>query len=59
MEFILVRPLAVKVKAYSSFRWYCLGFDYQGVNTLDLVLDQLFLELTRRWVTPLYTQVDA
>ena len=26
---------------------------------LDLVLDLLFLELTRRWVTPLYTQVDA
>ena len=49
----------MEVKAYSSLGLYCLGFDYQRVNTLDLVLDLLFLELTRRRVTPLYTQVDA
>ena len=48
-----------EVKAYSSFGLYCLGFDYQGANMLDLVLDLLFLALTRRRVTPLYTQVDA
>ena len=48
-----------KVKAYSCFRLYCLGFDYQGANTLDLVLGLLFHALTRRRVTPLYTQVDA
>ena len=48
-----------EVKAYSCFRLYCLGFDYQGANTLDLVLDLLFLSLNRRWVVPLYTQVDA
>ena len=29
-----------EVKAY--FRLYCLGFDYLGANTLDLVLDVLF-----------------
>ena len=49
----------MKVKAYSSLGLYCLGFDYQGANTLDLVLDLLFLALNRRWVVPLYTQVDA
>ena len=36
-----------------------MGFDYQGANTLDLVLDVLFLALNRRRVIPLYTQVDA
>ena len=49
----------MEVKAYSSLGLYYLGFDYQGANTLDLVLDLLFLELTRLRVTPLYTQVDA
>ena len=45
-----------EVKAYSCFRLYFLDFDYQGANTLDLVLDLLFLELTRRQVTPfIYT----
>ena len=44
-EFILVRTLVVEVKAYSSLGLYCLGFDYQGANTLDLVLDLLFLAL--------------
>ena len=58
-EFILVRPLGDEVKAYSSLGLYCLGFDYQGANTLALVLDLLFLELTRHRVSPLYTQVDA
>ena len=48
-----------EVKAYSCFRLYCLGFDYQGANTLDLLLDLLFLALTCRRVTPLYTQADA
>ena len=48
-----------EVKAYSCFRLYCLMFDYQGANTLGLVLDLLFLVLTRCWVTPLYTQVDT
>ena len=38
---------------------YYLGFDYQGANTLDLVLDILFLALSRRRVVHLYTQVDA
>ena len=52
----MVQPLAVEVKAYSGLGLYCLGFDYQGENTLDLVLGLLFLELTRRWVTPfIYT----
>ena len=58
-QFILVRPLAVKVKAYSSLRWYCLCLDYQGANTLDLAFDLLSLVLSRRRVVPLYTQVDA
>ena len=58
-EFILVQPLAVEVKTYSSLGLYCLGFDHQGANTLDLVLDLLFLALSRRGVIPLYTQVDA
>ena len=35
----------MKVKAYSSLGLYCLGSDYQGANTLDLVLDLLFLVL--------------
>ena len=59
MEFILVRPLAVKVKAYSSLIWYFLGFVYQGANMLDLAFDLFSLALTRRRVVPLYTQVDA
>ena len=54
-EFILVQPLAVEVKAYSSLGLYCLGFNYQGVNTLDLVLDLFFLALNHHRVTPLYT----
>ena len=58
-EFILVLPLAMEVKAYSSLGLYCLGFDYQGANTLDLAFDLLFLVLTRCRVVPLYTQVDA
>ena len=41
-EFILVQPLAVEVKAYSSLGLYCLGYDYQGANTLDLLPDLLF-----------------
>ena len=49
----------MKVNAYSSLGLYYLGFDYQGANTLDLVLDLLFLALNRRWVVPLYTQVDT
>ena len=49
----------MEVKAYSSLGLYCLGFAYQGANTLDLVLDLLFLALTGPQVTPLHTQVDA
>ena len=49
----------MEVEAYSSLGLYCLGFDNQGANTLDLVLDLLFLALNRRGVTPLYTQADA
>ena len=48
-----------EVNAYSCFRLYCLGFDYQGANMLDLVLDLLFLALTHRRVTLLYTQANA
>ena len=55
----MVRSLEVEVKAYSSLGLYCLGFDYQGANTLDLVLDLLFLAQNLRRVIPLYTQVDA
>ena len=58
-EFILVRPLVVKVKAQSSMRWYCLCLDYQGAIPLDLAFDLLFLALNRRRVVPLYTQIDA
>ena len=59
MEFILVRPLAIKVKGLLQLGLYCLGLDYQGANTLDLVIDLLFLALNHRPVIPLYTQVDA
>ena len=38
---------------------YCLGFNYEGENTLDVVIDLLFLALNRCRVIPLYTQVDA
>ena len=58
--FILVRPLTVKVKSLrSSFEWDCLCLNYQGANLLDLVLDLMLLALNRRWVVPLYTEVDA
>ena len=36
-----------------------LGFDDQGANPLNLALYLLFLALSRRWVVPLYTWVDA
>ena len=47
--------LTVEVKAYSCFSAYCLSIDYKGADSLDLVLDLLFLVLNRRRVTHLYT----
>ena len=40
-EFILFRPLAVKVKAYDPVVVELLGFDDQGANPLCLVLELL------------------
>ena len=43
MEFILVRPLAVKVKAYDPVVVELMGLDEQGANPLYLSLELLFL----------------
>ena len=43
MEFILVRPLAVKVKAYDPVVVGLIDLDEQGVNPLYLSLKLLFL----------------
>ena len=43
----------------SSFEWDCLCLVNQGANPLDLALDLMLLALSRRWVVPLYTRVDA
>ena len=56
--FILVRPLAVKVRPTSSW----VGIDVSMTrerDTLCPVLDELFLSLRRQRVVPLYTRVDA
>ena len=56
--FILVRPLTVKVRPTSSW----VGIDVSMTrerDTLCLALDELFLALSRQWVIPLYTRVDA
>ena len=57
-RFILVRPLAVKVKP-SPVVVVLLGFDDQGAKYAGLALDLLFLALSRRRVVPLYTRIDA
>ena len=57
-RFILVRPLAVKVKP-SRVDVVLLGFDDQGAKYACLALDLLFLALSHCWVVPLYTRVDA
>ena len=57
-RFILVRPLAVKVKP-SPVDVVLLGYDEQGAKYASLALDLLFLALSRRRVVPLYTRVDA
>ena len=57
-RFILVRPLAVKVKP-SPVVVVLLGFEDQGAKYASLALDLLFLALSRRRVVPLYTWVDA
>ena len=61
-RFILVRPLAVKVKP-SPVDVVLLGFDDQGAKYASLALDLLFLAslvaISRRRVVPLYTRVDA
>ena len=57
-EFILVRPLTVKVRPTSSW----VGIDVSMTrerDTLCLALDELFLALSRQRVVPLYTRVDA
>ena len=55
MGFILVQPLAVKVKAYDPVLG---GIAYVSVtrerNPLDLVLDLMLLVLNYRRVVPLY-----
>ena len=57
-SFILVRPLAVKVKP-SPVVVVLLGFNDQGEKYARLALDLLFLALSRRRVVPLYTRVNA
>ena len=57
-RFILVRPLAVKVKP-SPVVVVLLGFDDQGAKYASLALDLLFLALSFHRVIPLYTRVDA
>ena len=57
-EFILVRPLTVKVRPTSSW----VGIDVSMTrerDTLCLALDELFLALSRQRVVPLYTRVDG
>ena len=57
-RFILVRPLTVKVRPTSSW----VGIDVSMTrerDTLCLILDELFLALSRQRVVPLYTRVDA
>ena len=44
-EFILVRPLAMKVKAYVQLWWNCCGLEDQGAESLYLDLELLFLVL--------------
>ena len=44
-RFILVRPLAVKVKAYVQLWWNCCGLEDQGAESLYLDLELLFLVL--------------
>ena len=43
----------------SSWDWYCWGFDHQEAQLAGLVIDLLFLALSRHRVVPLYTWVDA
>ena len=57
-DFILVRPLTVKVRPTSSW----VGIDVSMTrerDTLCLALDGLFLALSHPQVVPLYTRVDA
>ena len=57
-EFILVRPLTVKVRPTSSW----VGIDVSMTRERDMLcpaLDELFLALSRQQVVPLYTRVDS
>ena len=58
-EFILVRPLAVKVKAYDPVVVGLIGLEEQGVNMPVLASSCCLLSLNCRRVVPLYTRVDA
>ena len=58
--FILVRPLTVKVKAYVQFEVVLIRVSItRELKPLCLAIDLIFLVLNRRWVVPLYREVNA
>ena len=46
-------------KSLLQLRWNYLGFDDQGAKPLCLAIDLILLVLNRRWVVPLYREVNA